>query len=158
MKHWGPTFLRLAMGGVFIAHGAQKLFGVWGGPGLTGTADFFTALGLPAPFLLAVIVAIVETAGGVLLVVGAYTLWVAIALIIEMGVAIWKVHFASGFFINWTLAPGVGHGYEFNLVLITALLCLIFTGAGGLSVDYSREKAAEQEAAGRARLRAKVNQ
>ena len=158
MKHWGPTFLRLSMGGVFIAHGAQKLFGVWGGPGLTGTADFFTALGLPAPFLLAVIVALVETAGGALLVVGAYTLWVAIALIIEMGVAIWKVHFAGGFFINWTLTPGVGHGYEFNLVLITALLCLIFTGAGALSVDYSRDKAAEEEAAGRARLRAKVNQ
>ena len=158
MKDWGPTFLRLAMGGVMIAHGAQKLFGVWGGPGLSGTADLIAALGIPAPFLVAVLVAIVETAGGALLVVGAYTIWVAIALIIELGVGIWKVHFAHGFFINWTLTPGVGHGYEYNLVLITGLLCLIFTGAGRLSMDYSREKAAEEEAAGRARLRAKVNQ
>lgn len=158
MKEWGPTFLRLAMGGVFIAHGAQKLFGVWGGPGLTGSAGFFAALGLPAPFLLAVLVAIVETGGGVLLVVGWQTIWVALALIVNMGVAVWKVHYANGFFLNWTLTPGVGHGYEYNLVLIGGLLCLIFTGAGALSIDYARERAAEEEAAGRARLRAKVNQ
>lgn len=158
MKEWGPTFLRLAMGGVFIAHGAQKLFGVWGGAGLTGTADYFVALGLPAPFLLAILVAIVEAGGGVLLVVGYQTIWVALTLTVDMGVATWKVHFAKGFFLNWTLTPGVGHGYEYNLVLIGGLLCLIFTGAGALSVDHSRARAAEEEAAGRARLRAKVNQ
>ncbi len=158
MREWGPTFLRLTMGAVFIAHGAQKLFGVFGGPGLTGTAAFFTSLGLPAPFLLAVLVALFETGGGLLLVVGAYTRWTALALIVDMAVAVWKVHLASGFFLNWALMPGVGHGYEFNLVLIAGLLCLVFTGSGQLSVDYSRRRAAEEEAAGRARLRAKVNQ
>ncbi len=158
MKNWGPTFLRLAMGGVFIAHGAQKLFGVWGGGGLSGTAAYFTALGLPSPYVLAILAAIIETGGGALLVVGYQTIWVSLALIVNMGVAVWKVHFASGFFLNWTITPGVGHGYEYNLVLIAGLLCLIFTGAGALSIDYSRQRAAEEEAAGRARLRAKVNQ
>lgn len=158
MKDWGPMFLRLAIGGVFIAHGAQKLFGVWGGQGLSGTADLFAALGLPVPFLLAVLVAVVETGGGLLLVAGALTIWAAITLIVDMGVAIWKIHLTHGFFLNWTLAPGVGHGYEYHLVLMAGLLCLVFTGAGALSVDYSRQRAAEEEAAGRARLRAKVNQ
>lgn len=158
MKDWGPMFLRLAIGGVFVAHGAQKLFGVWGGQGLGGTADFFAALGLPVPFLLAVLVAVVETGGGLLLVAGALTIWAAITLIVDMGVAIWKIHLTHGFFLNWTLAPGVGHGYEYHLVLMAGLLCLVFTGAGALSVDYSRQRAAEEEAAGRARLRAKVNQ
>ncbi len=158
MKEWGPTFLRLAMGGVFIAHGAQKLFGVWGGGGLSGTTAYFTSLGLPSPSLLAILVSSVEAGGGALLVVGYQTIWVALALIVNMGVAIWKVHYTHGFFLNWTNAPGVGHGYEYNLVLIAGLLCLIFTGAGALSIDYARQRAAEEEAAGRARLRAKVNQ
>jgi putative oxidoreductase len=157
MKEWGPTFLRLAMGGVFIAHGAQKLFGVWGGVGLTGTGDVLAGLGLPAPFFLAGLVAIAEAGGGVLLVAGAYTGWAALALVVGQAVAIWKVHLANGFFINWALTPGVGHGAEYNLVLIAGLLCLIFTGAGALSIDYARQRAAEEEAAGRARLRAKVN-
>jgi len=158
MREWGPTFLRLTMGAVFIAHGAQKLFGAFGGPGLSGTAAFLASLGMPAPFLLAALVALVETAGGLLLVVGAYTMWAALALIVDMAVATWKVHLAYGFFINWALTPGVGHGYEFNLVLIAGLICLVFTGSGALSIDHSRRRAAEEEAAGRARLRAKVNQ
>lgn len=158
MREWGQAFLRLAIGGVFLAHGAQKLFGVWGGPGLNGTSEFLASLGLPAPFALAILVALAETGGGLLILLGAYTVWTAAALIVDMGVAIWKVHYTYGFFINWTLAPGVGHGTEFSLVLIAGLLSLMISGPGVLSVDRARQRAAEEEAAGRARLRAKVNQ
>jgi uncharacterized membrane protein YphA (DoxX/SURF4 family) len=71
-----------------------------------------------------------------------------------MAVAVWKVHLTNGFFLNWLNAPGVGHGYEFNLVLLAGLVCLILTGPGALSIDGRRERWAESEAAGRARLRA----
>jgi putative oxidoreductase len=70
-----------------------------------------------------------------------------------MVVAVWKVHAPNGFFLNWTNAPGQGHGYEFHLVLLGALVALILSGPGALSVDARRLRSAESLAAGRARLR-----
>jgi putative oxidoreductase len=154
MQPYGPLVLRLAVGAVFVAHGAQKLFGVWGGGGPSGTAALFSQLGLQPAMPLALLVGIVEFFGGLLLVAGALTMFAALALAINMGVALWKVHLPSGFFLNWALTPGQGHGYEFNLTLIGALLALVLTGAGAFSIDHWRARSAEAEAAGRARLRA----
>lgn len=154
MQPYGPAVLRLAVGAVFVAHGAQKLFGVWGGGGVAGTAAFFAQLGLAPAYPLAVLVGVVEFAGGLLLIAGAFTLFVSLALAIEMAVAIWKVHLANGFFLNWGLAPGQGHGCEFNIALTGALISLMLTGAGALSIDGQRARSAEAEAYGRARLRA----
>ena len=67
---FGPAVLRLAVGAVFVAHGAQKLFGLWGGGGLTGTAAFFAQLGLTPAYPLAIFVGLIELAGGLLLVAG----------------------------------------------------------------------------------------
>jgi putative oxidoreductase len=153
VTHVGPIVLRLAVGAVFVAHGAQKLFGFWGGGGPTATAAFFAQLGLAPAYPLALLVGIVELAGGLLLMAGAFTLVTAAVLTIHMLVAVWTVHLASGFFLNWTMAPGQGHGYEFNLVLIAALVSLMLTGPGTLSVDRYRAQAAETDALGRARLR-----
>jgi putative oxidoreductase len=153
MPSFGPVALRIAVGVVFVAHGAQKLFGIWGGGGPSGTAAFFAQLGLSPAFLIALLVGFVELGGGLLLLAGAFTLYAAIALTIDMIVAVWKVHLANGFFLNWTIAPGIGHGYEFNLVLIGALVSLMLTGAGALSVDRRRARSTETEAANRARLR-----
>jgi uncharacterized membrane protein YphA (DoxX/SURF4 family) len=89
----------------------------------------------------------------VLVFLGAWTRWAAIPLAIGMGVAVWKVHLPSGFFINWALAPGTGHGYEMNLVLIGACVCLSLTGAGELSVDKLLDRSAESALAGRQRIR-----
>jgi putative oxidoreductase len=150
----GPLVLRLALGAVFAAHGAQKLFGIWGGGGLTGTAAYFAQIGLAPAYPLALGVGIVELAGGLLLAAGAFTVITAAVLAVDMLVAVWTVHLASGFFLNWTVAPGQGHGYEFGLVLIAALVSLMFTGPGALSVDGTRARAAETDALGRARLRA----
>jgi putative oxidoreductase len=149
----GPVVLRLAIGAVFVAHGAQKLFGIWGGGGPTGTAAFFAQLGLTPAYPLALFVGIVELVGGLLLMAGAFTLITAAALTMNMLVAVWTVHLASGFFLNWTNAPGQGHGYEFNLVLIAVLVSLMLTGPGALSFDRYRAQAAETDALGRARLR-----
>ena len=143
---YGPAVLRVALALVFIAHGAQKLFGILGGGGLSGTASGFSQMGLEPAYWLAVVAGTVEFAGGLLLLFGAYTLVAAILLAIEMLAAIWLVHLANGFFL-----PG---GIEFNFTLIAALVCLMLTGAGALSVDARRASHAAAAAAGRARLRA----
>lgn len=153
MRPFGLTALRWAIGAVFIAHGGQKLLGLWGGPGLGGTTGYFASLGLQPAYPLAILASGTEFIGGILLILGWGTRWVSLALAIVMGVAIWKVHYANGFFMNWTGAAGRGHGIEFNLVLIAALICLMFNGPGGLSFDEWRNQSAEAEARGRARAR-----
>lgn len=143
---YGPAVLRLALAAVFIAHGAQKLFGIWGGGGLSATAAFFGQLGLGSEYPLAIAVGAIEFGGGLMLLFGAYTVIAALLLAIEMAVAIWTVHLSSGFFLP--------NGYEFNLTLIAALVCLMLTGPGAWSIDGRRASHAAAAAAGRARLRA----
>jgi putative oxidoreductase len=153
MQPFGPVVLRLGVGAVFVAHGAQKLFPIWGGDGPSGTAAFFAQVGLSPAYPLALLVGLIEFGGGLLLIAGALTPWVSLALTVNLAVATWKVHLAHGFFLNWTMIPGQGHGYEFNLVLIAALVSLMLTGPGALSIDGRRVRSAEVQAAGRARLR-----
>lgn len=151
---YGLTVLRTAVGAVFIAHGAQKLFGLFGGGGLSGTAAYFAQLGLEPAWPMAILAGGIEFVGGILLVLGAFTVVAAPVLALEMVVAVWKADLSSAFFINWTQAPGVAHGYEFNMTLIAALICLMLAGPGALSLDARRASHAAAEAAGRARLRA----
>jgi putative oxidoreductase len=154
MQHYGPTALRIVAGIVFAAHGAQKLFGLFGGSGLSGAADVFAALGLRPPLPIALGSGIVELAGGLLLVAGAWTRWAGVALLADLALVIWTAHLPHGFFLNWRLRPGIGHGVEFHLLLVGALVCLLLTGPGAFSIDGWRARAAELAAAGRARLRA----
>lgn len=154
MQAYGPAVLRLGLGAIFIAHGAQKLFGIWGGGGIAGTTAFFEQLGLWPALPLAVLVGGVEFVGGLMLVLGALTPIAALALAVTSAVAIWKVHAAHGFFLNWSLAPAAGYGYEFHVALLAGLLCLALAGPGALSIDSHRAHSAELSAAGRARIRA----
>jgi putative oxidoreductase len=146
MQPYGPAVLRLAVGAVFVGHGAQKLFGVWGGGGLAETAAFFAQFGLAPAYPLAVAVAVVEFVGGLMLIAGVLTMIAAGALTVTMAVAIWKVHFAHGFFLP--------NGYEFNVTLIGALVSLMLTGPGAFSIEGQRARSAQAQAYGRARLRA----
>ena len=147
MRPYGPAALRLCVGAVFLAHGAQKLFGVWGGTGLAGTTTLLTELGLNPAYPLAVLTGVAELGGGALLILGGLTRWVALVLLIEMGVVVWKVHYINGLYIS----SAAGLGVEYRLVLIGALLCLMLTGPGALSVDEWRNSSAEAMRAGRAR-------
>ena len=110
MDRYGPAVLRLVVGVTFVAHGAQKLFGVWGGGGLAGTAAYFDSLGLSPGYPLAVAVAVAESLGGALLMAGALTSTAAAALIVTSLGAVWNVHLTNGFVMNWGLTPGRGHG------------------------------------------------
>lgn len=151
MEAWGLAVLRVVVGVVFVAHGVPKLIPVWGGSP-SATAAFFESLGLVPGYPLALAVGAVEVGGGAALVAGFYSTWAAAALTVDMAVAVWKAHLPHGFFLNWTLTQGVGHGYEFNLVLIAALVCVILAGPGALSIDGRRARFAESAAAGRARV------
>src|SRR4051812_42958653 len=121
MRPYGLTALRLAVGVVFAAHGAQKLLGLWGGPGLSGTAAMVNSLGLPYPYPLAMLLTLTEFCGGILLVLGWLTPWVSLALIIDMAVAIWKGPYAQGFFVDLAETAGRGHGTEYNGVPLGAV-------------------------------------
>ncbi len=120
---WGITVLRVVVGIVFLAHGGQKLF-VWG---FSNVADFFGQVGIPLPMLAAIVVTLVEFLGGLALVVGLFTRWVAIPLALNMLVATLTIHLRGGFFVP--------EGVEFTLTLLAANVALALLGSGEASLD-----------------------
>ncbi len=150
MRAYGLAALRLCIAAIFVAHGAQKLLGLWGGPGLAGTAHMLAGLGLPYPYPLAILLALAEFGGGIMLILGWLTTWVGLALAVDMAVAIWKVHYRHGFFLT---GGSGGQGFEYTLALSGALLCLVLGGPGALSLDEWRSQSAAEKARGRARAR-----
>jgi putative oxidoreductase len=120
--------LRIPVGIIFIAHGAQKLFGAFGGYGLEGTGQFFGSVGLNPGYLMALLAGAAEFFGGLALVFGVLVRPAAAALAFAMLIAIFAVHFSKGFFLD-------KGGYEYALALFAASLSLLFSGGGRLSVD-----------------------
>ena len=139
MHGGGITILRLVLGVVFLAHGLPKLLPVFGGSPAE-TATMFEASGLQPALLLVLIVGVIELFGGAAIILGVWTRFAAILLAINMGVAIWKIHLPHGFFLNLSLEPGVGHGYEFAMVLLGGLVCLLLNGPGAVSIDGYRAR------------------
>ena len=125
---WGPLALRLPIGIIFVAHGAQKLFGAFGGYGLEGTGQFMASLGLTPGYLMALLAGSAEFFGGLALLFGVLVRPAAAALAFAMVVAIFSVHFEKGLFL-------ANNGYEFGLALLAASVSLLIVGAGRLSVD-----------------------
>jgi len=125
---WGVVPLRLVVGLVFLVHGTQKLFVFGAG----GTAAFLGELGIPLPSLTATVLIAVEFLGGLALLVGLFTRWVAALLAINMLVAILTVHAKGGFFVP--------DGVEFVLTLFGANLSLVLLGSGTASVDEVLER------------------
>lgn len=125
---WAPLPLRLALGIVFIAHGAQKVFGVWGGPGWAKFTAGTTPFGWmqPASFWMGA-AALSELLGGLLVLLGLLTRLGALMIVPVMLVAVLGVHLSGGFF-----AP---RGFEYAFVLLMLALALLITGGGRASVD-----------------------
>jgi putative oxidoreductase len=127
------TIVRLVLGVVFFAHGAQKMLGWFGGYGFTGTMGFFTQqMHIPAPFAFLAICA--EFFGGLGLIVGLLSRIAAFGIMCNMLVAIATVHVHNGFFMNWT-GQQKGEGFEYHLVTLAALLIVLVKGAGAFSID-----------------------
>lgn len=125
---FAPLALRLPVGVILIAHGAQKLFGWFGGYGLEGTGQWMASIGLEPSVLMALMAGSAEFFGGVLLLIGLLTRPAAAVTAITMLVAIVTVHWDNGLFLS-------NNGYEFGLALLAAAVSLLFSGAGNLSVD-----------------------
>lgn len=130
---WGMTVLRIIVGIIFMAHGSQKLFGMFGGGGLAGTAQFMESLGLTPGTLMAALSGGAEFFGGLALVIGLLARPAAVALIGLLVVAIASVHIHNGLFM-------ANNGYEFALALLGGAVAVLFEGAGRASVDAAISK------------------
>ncbi|MCU4675805.1 DoxX family protein [Catenovulum sp. 2E275] len=123
-----PLALRIPIGIIFIAHGAQKLFGAFGGYGLQGTGQWMASIGLEPGYLMALLAGSGEFFGGVFILLGLLTRPAALVTAFTMLVAIFTVHFENGLFM-------ANNGYEFGLALLAASVALLISGAGKLSAD-----------------------
>jgi putative oxidoreductase len=125
--------LRIVLGIVFFAHGAQKMLGWFGGYGFSGTMGFFTNnMHIPAVFAFLAIAA--EFFGGLGLIAGLLTRIAAFGIAVNMVVAVLTVHLPVGFFMNWAGAQK-GEGYEFHLLVLAMTVFLMIKGGGAASVD-----------------------
>ncbi len=125
---WSPLALRLPVGIIFAAHGAQKLFGWFGGYGLEATGQWMASIGLAPGLLMALLAGSAEFFGGLALIAGLLVRPAAAVLAFTMLVAILSTHLANGLFMS-------NNGYEFALALLAASVSLFLSGGGRAALD-----------------------
>ncbi len=128
---------RLALGIVILPHGLQKLLGLFGGPGFSGTVGFFVQQGIPS--VIAFLIIICESFGSIGLIIGFLSRLAALGITLIMLGAIFLVHYPNGFFMNWFGAQK-GEGFEFHILAIGLGLVVLIKGAGKWSVDRALVK------------------
>lgn len=133
---WGTLALRIPAGVIFVAHGAQKLFGWFGGYGLEGTGQWMDSIGLSPGYLMALTAGAAEFFGGLALIVGLLVRPAAAVLAVAMIVAIFSVHIGNGLF-------AAKNGYEFALALLAIAIALVASGGGRASMDRALGRDAE---------------
>jgi putative oxidoreductase len=122
------TILRIPVGNILMAHGAQKLFGAFGGYGLEGTGQWMASIGLEPGYLMALLSGSAEFFGGLALVVGLLVRPASAVIAFTMLMAIVTVHISNGLFM-------ANNGYEYALTLLIVAVSLVFSGAGSFSID-----------------------
>ena len=127
---WGTLALRIPTGIIFAAHGAQKLFGCFGGYGLEGTGQWMASIGLAPGYSMALLAGSAEFFGGLALVLGLFVRPATAALAFSMLVAILTVHIDKGLFVT-------NNGYEYGLALLAIAVSLVVTGGGRASLDQT---------------------
>ncbi len=137
-KNWTALIARLALGITIFPHGAQKLLGVFGGYGFTGTMGFLTSqAGLP--YILALLVILIEFFGSLFLIIGFFTRVAAFGFIALFLGVVFTVHIKNGFFMNWTGAQK-GEGFEYFILLFGLAISLLLAGGGKASIDAGLTK------------------
>ena len=131
---WVITMVRMVLGIVFFAHGAQMALGWFGGAGLQSTVRTFReSLRIPAPLALLSVAA--EFLGGLGLIAGLLSRVAAFGIVVVMGVALLVVHRKFGFFMNW-FGEKQGHGIEYHVLVLALALTVVVKGAGAFSLDH----------------------
>ena len=128
VQEFAQPILRIALGGVLIPHGCQKLFGLFGGMGFARNAELFDKLGYSPGVFWGTLVGCTELIGGTLLVLGLFTRFAAAAVLIFMLVAMWVTSHNGGFF--WTK-----QGMEYSLLIGACALFFLIRGGGAWSLD-----------------------
>ncbi len=126
-KDFSMFILRAGLGVIFVAHGAQKLLGMFGGIGIEGTSKMMEGLGFAHPYAVALAWSWIEFAGGIFMIFGIFARYAAFLISVLMVITIWKVNIGYGFFLQ-------NGGFEYNLLVITACIPLICIGGGCWSV------------------------
>lgn len=129
---WGALVARVFLGIVIMPHGLQKLLGMFGGYGFSGTVQYFTGEGIPA--VIAVLIILGESFGSLFLILGLISRISAAGIAIIMTGAVLLVHAQNGFFMNW-FGNQAGEGYEYHLLAIGLALVVIVRGGGAFSID-----------------------
>ncbi len=126
--------IRIFLGLVIFPHGAQKLLGWFGGYGYSGTMGFLTGT-MHLPYILGLLVIVVEFFGALMLIFGLATRLAALSMLGNFLGIIFTAHLTNGFFINWSNTPNKGHGIEYHLLVIGICIALLITGGGRASLD-----------------------
>lgn len=140
-NNFASLALRIPTGIIFMAHGAQKLFGAFGGYGLEGTGQWMASIGLEPGYLMALGAGSAEFFGGLALLLGLLVRPAAAVLAFTMLVAIFAVHIGNGLFMS-------NNGYEFGLALFSISVALVFSGGGALSADQALARKLDGRSAG----------
>ncbi|MES2618628.1 MAG: DoxX family protein [Bacteroidota bacterium] len=130
---WTGLILRLSIALVLLPHGVQKMLGLFGGYGFTGTMGFFTET-MQLPWLIGFMVILIEFVTPFLLVVGLLSrIWALAVTMLMLGI-IFTSHLDNGFFMNW-YGSQKGEGIEYHLLMIGLSIALLFNGSGRYSLD-----------------------
>jgi len=127
MLDWGILVLRLGIGVMFSAHGLQKVFGFFGGPGINGFSQMLSSLGFVPAAPWAYLAAYTKLFGGIFLILGLFTRSSAALLFVLIATAAVKVHLGKGFFLS-------NGGFEYTFVIATACIALMLCGSGKFSI------------------------
>jgi len=126
MIAWVSLPLRIGLGSIFIAHGLQKVFGLFGGHDIKAFAEMLTGLGFSPPLFWANVAGYTELIGGICILLGIGTTIASAMIFVYMCIATYKVHLAKGFFMS-------NGGYEYNLLIMVVCIALMMVGGGNLS-------------------------
>jgi putative oxidoreductase len=132
-ENWSALIARLVLGTTVFAHGAQKLFGWFGGYGFKGTMGFLTGQAGLSSFI-ALMVILIESVAALMIIAGVFTRVAAFGIFGLFVVIMLKFHSANGFFMNWA-GNQKGEGIEYFIILLGVALTLIIAGGGKASVD-----------------------
>ena len=131
-------FIRIALGIVIFAHGSQKVFGWFGGPGFMGTIETFTK-NMNFPLWMVILLMVIELLGSIGLILGFLTRLSALGIGISISVCAYLYHIQNGFFMNW-FGQQKGEGVEYHILVVGICLALLVQGGGPLSLDRNISK------------------